>query len=104
MFESSDPGRARLENEVAELRTEICVLRTVLGAIVANSLASRGRDSDYFDAIRAQAHTGLIRIFAQDETPEIEMKFHRAALNGFLDQLADQLDISQTNRDRTETS
>ena len=53
MFESSDPNQVRLENEVAELRTEICVLRAVLAAMVANALASRGRDPDCFDAIRA---------------------------------------------------
>ena len=104
MFESSDQDQARFETEIIELRSEVRVLRAVLGAVVANALASRGGNPDYFDAIRAQAHTGLIRIFGQEQTSEIQMKIYRAALNGFLDQLADQLDMAQTSQDHTEAS
>ncbi len=104
MAELSDEDMARFENEFNKLRSEVLVFRAILGALMANAVASREKSDEFFEVLRAQAHTGLTRLFARDRTPEKLRKFHRASANGFFDQLADQLDIAETSQGRSGTS
>lgn len=99
MVELSDEDLARFEKEFNRLRSEVYVFRAILGAIMANALASREGANEFFDAIRAQAHTGLTRAFAREQTPQAMRDFQRATLSGFFDQIAEQLDIAQTSQD-----
>ena len=78
-------------------------LAILLGAIMANAVASREGSAEFFESLRAQAHTGLTRTFARDGTPEALRGFQRTTANEFFDQLAEHLDIAQTSQDRSGT-
>ena len=101
MAELSDEDLDRFEKEFNRLRSEVYVFRAIIGAIMANAVASREGADEYFEALRAQAHTGLVRVFARDDTPEKLRKFHRAALNDFFDQMGDHLDVARTSQGRS---
>ncbi len=70
MAELSDEDLTRFENEFNELRSEVFVFRAILGAIMANAVASREKSVELFDELRVQTHTGLTRLFACGRTPE----------------------------------
>ncbi len=101
MPELSDDDMARLENEFNRLRSDVEIFRAILGAFLANAVASRERSDEFFEMIRAQVHTGLTRRFADGEIPEKLRKFHRDTANEFFDQLAKYLEIAQTNQGRS---
>ena len=101
MAELSDEDLDRFEKEFNRLRSEVYVFRAIIGAIMANAVASREGADEYFEALRAQAHTGLARAFTRDDTPETLREFQRATLNGFFDQMGEQLDIAQTSQGRS---
>ncbi len=104
MAELSDDDLARLENEFNRLRSDVEIFRAILGAIMANAVASRERSDEFFEVLRAQAHTGLTQAFDRDNTPQKLRKFQRETANGFFDQLAEQLEIAQTKQGRSGTS
>ena len=101
MVEVSEQDLARLENEFNSLRAEVYVFRALLAAMMINTLESRESAPEFLAAIRAQTHTGLMRAFKREHTPERLRDFQRTALNGFFDQVAEQLDISETSEDRS---
>ncbi len=78
MAELSDEDLHRFENEFNKLRSEVFVFRAILGAIMANAVASREKSVEFFDELRVQTHTGLTRLFARGRTPETLKVFHRA--------------------------
>ena len=101
MAELSDEDMARFENAFNKLRSDVEIFRAILGAIMANTLASRERSDEFFEDLRAQVHTGLTRRFASGRTPEKLRKFHRETANEFFDQLAEHLEIAQTSQGRS---
>ena len=104
MAELSDEDMVRFENEFNKLRSEVFVFRAILGAIMANAVASGEKSDEFFEVLRAQTHTGLTRLFARGSTPEKLREFHRTSANGFFDQLAEHLEIAQTSQGRSGTS
>ncbi len=56
MAELSDEDLTRFENEFNELRSEVFVFRAILGAIMANAVASREKSVENFDELRVQPH------------------------------------------------
>ncbi len=99
-----DKDFARFEKEFNKLRSEVYVFRAILGAIMANAVASREKSDEFFEVLRAQTHNGLTRLFASGRTPEKLREFHRESANGFFDQLAEQLEIAQSSQGRSGTS
>ncbi len=104
MVEVSDDDLAPLENEFNRLRSDVEIFRAILGAIMANAVASREQSGEFFEMIRAQVHTGLTRRFDGSRTSKKLRKFHRDSANEFFDQLAEHLEIAQTSQGRSGTN
>lgn len=103
MVEISEKDLQRLQIEFNRLRAEVEMFRAVVGAIMANALATRSTAAEFFEDLRAQTSTGLQKAWERNSTPQAMRDLERTAVVDFFDQLATQLEIAKTSDHRSGT-